>query len=45
MNYYIEKDGVTAEMTDSEDSAFRLADAWEEMYPDSTISILLEVER
>lgn len=45
MNYYIEKNGKTVEMADSEEAAHRTAEAWEEMYPDATISILPEVER
>lgn len=45
MNYYIEKNGTTVDMKDSEDAAHRAADSWQEMYPDATITILLEIER
>ena len=45
MNYYIEKDGITVEITDSEDRAYDLADAWEKLYPGADIRILVELER
>ncbi len=45
MNYYVEKNGKTVAITDSEEAACRTAEAWEEMYPDATITIILEIEQ
>lgn len=45
MNYYIKRDDIAVETTDSEERAYRIADSWQEIYPDADIRILVELER
>lgn len=46
MDYYsIQKDGLQIEVADSIEEANRIAEAWEEWFPDSSITILKEIER
>lgn len=42
MNRYIEKNGKTVEICEGEENAYRAADAWQEMYPDADIRIVVE---